>query len=96
MQELAGKWRDIYIGTKEDCVYEDERYLGFTYEARQGQFHLMLPKRFCYLVSSDTTVELLAQHLAGILSQQFPDDEICVQAFEGIGKGAIAVATRRK
>lgn len=90
IREFAEKWRDIYIGTKEDCTSEDDLHLSFTYIARQGRFQLTLPKRCCYLINSDTTVELIAAHLAGTLKQRYPGDEICVQAFEGIGKGAIA------
>jgi 6-pyruvoyl-tetrahydropterin synthase len=91
MREWAERWRDIYIGTQEDCNFEDENYLGFTYMAYQGVFQLTLPKRSCYLITTDTTVELLAQHLASMLSRQYPNTEICVQAFEGIGKGAIVM-----
>src|SRR5688572_8439392 len=90
MQELAEKWRDIYIGTEEDRTFEDERFLGFTYVARQGRFHITLPKRSCYLINSDTTVELIAKHIADILNYRYPNEEIRVQAFEGVGKGAIA------
>jgi len=89
MQELAEKWRDIYIGTEEDRTFEDERFFGFTYVARQGRFHITLPKRFCYLINSDTTVELIAKHIADILNYRYPNEEIRVQAFEGVGKGAI-------
>lgn len=90
IREFAEKWRDIYIGTKEDCTTENDRHLSFTYIACQGRFQLTLPKRRCYLINSDTTVELIAEHLASTLKQRYPGEEICVQAFEGIGKGAIA------
>lgn len=90
MREWAEKWRDIYIGSREDCTYQDNHQLSFTYTAQQGRFQLTLPKESCYLVDSDTTVELLAEHLATQLSRQYPKDEICVRAFEGLGKGAVA------
>ena len=90
IQEWANRWRDVYIGTQEDCSFDDGHYLGFSYNARQGQFHLTLPKRRCYLINTDTTVERLAQHLAQVLGRQHPGEFIRVQAFEGVGKGAIA------
>jgi len=96
MQEWAEKWRDIYIGTEDDRIFEDENHLGFTYKAQQGVFRLTLPKRSCYLIASDTTVELLAQHLANELSLQYPNTDIHVQAFEGISKGAIVTLPRSK
>jgi 6-pyruvoyl-tetrahydropterin synthase len=91
IQEWTERWRDIYIGTQEDCFREDDLYLGFTYRAQQGDFRLTLPKKSCYLINNDTTVELLAQHIATTLGRQYPNEEILVKAFEGIGKGAIAI-----
>lgn len=89
MQKWAKQWQDIYIGTKEDCVYDDGAILEFAYRARQGQFRLRIPKKHCYLIDRDSTVEHLALHLAESISHQYPDETIRVKAFEGMGKGAI-------
>ncbi len=42
------------------------------------------------MLDSDTTVELIAAHIAGQLKSEFPEDAIRVKAYEGVGKGAIA------
>jgi len=90
MQALAEEWRDIYIGTTEDCEDDPERpdnFL-FKYEAQQGLFSLSIPKANCYLVDTESTVELIASHLA----QRFSQNElgtVTVKAYEGQNKGAI-------
>lgn len=90
----AREWQDIYIGTEDDItarfVEEEISYLTFSYEANQGEFSLTMPQQRVYLMDTDTTVELIAAHLANQCKQQHPDDEIRVKAFEGVGKGAIA------
>jgi 6-pyruvoyl-tetrahydropterin synthase len=88
--EIASLWKDIYVGTRDDCDQDDGRHLSFSYEAAQGLFKLTVPKRSCYLIDSDTTVELIAQHFAETLGQKYPNDHIVVKAYEGVGKGAIA------
>jgi adenine-specific DNA glycosylase len=42
------------------------------------------------MLDTDTTVELIAAHIADTLKSEFPEDEIRVKAYEGVGKGAIA------
>lgn len=91
----ARRWRDIYVGTQEDVVerFVDNGvpYTRFTYEANQGEFALTLPSDRVYLIESDSTVELIAAHLADQCKANHPDSEIRVRAYEGVGKGAIAV-----
>lgn len=90
----AETWRDIYIGTGEDIadrfVDQDVEYLRFCYQANQGEFELVIPVSRVYLVDTDSTVEWLAAHLANASKQRHPESAIRVQAFEGVGKGAIA------
>ena len=38
----------------------------------------------------DTTVELIAIHMADILASEHPNEQWKVRAFEGVEKGAIA------
>jgi len=87
-------WADIYIGTQEDLVGENTidgvAYYHFAYQSEQGEFTLTLAKDDCYLIDTDTTVELIAQHIATQIAAQHPNQQITVKAFEGIGKGAIA------
>lgn len=92
----AKLWRDIYVGTEEDVtrrwVAEDgTSYITFEYEANQGEFALTLPESRVYMMDTDTTVELIAGHIADRLKAEFPSDSIRVKAYEGVGKGAIAV-----
>lgn len=93
-QEWAERWRDIYLGTEEDLVarptFNGQDYYQFAYRSQQGEFELTLPRRCCYLMQTDTTVELIAAHLARQIQQQQPGQTIRVKAFEGINKGAIA------
>jgi len=95
-QQWASLWRDIYIGTRADIcgepVIDGRAYYQFAYTSAQGPFELTLPQRCCYLIATDSTVELLAQHIAGQIKQAYPEQRVRVKAFEGINKGAIAEA----
>lgn len=91
----AKLWEDVYVGSEEDVtqrwVAEDgTAYVNFEYEANQGEFALTLPESRVYMLDSDTTVELIAAHIAEQLKAEFPEDVIRVKAYEGVGKGAIA------
>ena len=95
-QQWCKQWQDIYIGTQDDLKSEasvsGETYYQFAYSAQQGDFQIKLPAKHCYLIDTDTTVELIAQHIASTLKQDSPAHNFSVRAFEGIGKGAIAFA----
>jgi 6-pyruvoyl-tetrahydropterin synthase len=91
----AKLWKDIYVGTEEDISrrFVDDNgaeYICFEYEANQGKFALTLPASRVYMMNTDTTVELIAAHIADQLKQEFPEDSIRVKAYEGVGKGALA------
>jgi len=87
-------WEDIYIGTKEDLLKEETiegiEYYQFAYQSEQGEFTLKLAKEDCYLIDTDTTVELIAQHITTQIAAKHPGKHVKIKAFEGIGKGAIA------
>ncbi|WP_053981989.1 6-pyruvoyl trahydropterin synthase family protein [Marinagarivorans algicola] len=89
MQRWANTFKDIYIGTQEDICGETQHNWIFEYQAQQGRFTLSLPKKQCYMMQTDTTVELIAEHIAQVLKQEMPNQCFTVKAFEGIGKGAI-------
>lgn len=96
----AMKWRNIYLGSAEDrcelsdlsfeCAQSSER-IGFAYHAPQGFFELAMPESECDLLPCDTTVENLAYHIASSIKPNYPTQEVRVHAYEGVGKGAIAV-----
>jgi len=87
-QQWAQLWQDIYIGSSEDIAKEDAQTLFFAYTSAQGDFELDMPKNDCYQLKHDSTVELIAQHIATTLKSQYPQSTIRVRAFEGIHKGA--------
>ena len=94
-QQWAERWRDIYIATREDLLdtfdKEDRTYNRFGYTADQGYFELTIASDRCYLVDTDSTVELLAQHISSELAKQLPENSsIQVTAYEGFNKGAIS------
>lgn len=90
MKQWAESWHDIYLGTQADLTAEQpDTHYAFAYQADQGAFSLTLPRKQCYLMNTDTTVELIAQHIARQMKARYPDEQIEVRAFEGLAKGAI-------
>lgn len=89
---LAERWRDIYLATREDLLRDDGERLHFEYAAREGLFALSLPKTHCELLETDTTIECIAEHLAATLARQHPGRPVEVRAYEGVMKGARALA----
>lgn len=99
-KEWAERWQDIYLGSEEDLIdasalkhitARDNDY-AFAYSASQGYFELAISKSRCYLIPCDSTVECIAEYLAGEIKAQYPERKVKVKAFEGVGKGAIAYA----
>jgi len=96
--ELEDYWsacfRNIYIGTKEDISEEFESdgkpHITFSYHAKQGFFSVTLPKKRVYLIDSDSTVELIAEHILEKCITKHPTNHYLIKAYEGVGKGAIA------
>lgn len=92
--QWASRWTDIYVGTRSDITAEPnfsgQTYFTFSYVSQQGPFELTIPQRCCYIIDTDTTVELIAQHFADQIKAEFPPSSVCVKAHEGINKGAIA------
>ncbi|MBU3069903.1 6-carboxytetrahydropterin synthase [Aestuariicella sp. G3-2] len=89
--QWAQRFEDIYIGTREDIIKQESHRILFAYTTSQGAFELDMPETSCYLIDTDTTVELIADHLADQLKQQHPNDKITVKAYEGMGKGAVVI-----
>ena len=96
----AKRWQDIYIATIEDEISYDDRkitgtvaspneYFCFAYEASQGYFELLIPKQNCEVISTDSTVECLAQYLLTEQKKRTPNSRCQVVAYEGVGKGAM-------
>jgi 6-pyruvoyl-tetrahydropterin synthase len=88
----ASRWRDIYLGTREDLVHAGGGRLRFEYRAADGDFALELPQSRCELLDDDSTVERIAEYIAVRNSIAGPAQEIEVRAYEGVMKGAVAHA----
>ena len=97
----ATRWCDIYIGSSFDEVTPSELKLHnvdkdlsyahcFSYEASQGHFELVIPKAESEIISTDSTVECLAQYIFDQQKHMYPEQSFQVIAYEGVGKGAIA------
>ncbi|KKO46549.1 6-pyruvoyl tetrahydropterin synthase [Arsukibacterium ikkense] len=92
------RWQDRYLGSAVDRVdstalqhisSEADDYC-FRYQASQGWFELVMPKSHCDIVPCDTTVECLAEYIAGELKGLDQSKTYKVVAYEGVAKGAIA------
>jgi len=87
-------FRNIYIGTREDISDEREidgkAHTTFCYTSQQGKFSVTLPTKRVYIIDSDSTVELIAQHIASACLAKQNNNHYRVKAYEGVGKGAIA------
>jgi len=94
-KKIAEVFKDIYLATKEDIKDKETNdkieYLTFEYHANQGLFQLTIPSSRCYLINTDTTVELIADYLAKYIKEQVGNLKVEVIAYEGVDKGAIAV-----
>jgi 6-pyruvoyl-tetrahydropterin synthase len=91
-QEWAERFADIYLITEADQMdSEHDGLLHVGYDAEQGRFDVWLNPKQCYLMSTDTTVELIATHIVDQLHEEHPNDSWKVKAFEGVQKGAIGV-----
>ncbi|NTS77643.1 6-carboxytetrahydropterin synthase [Catenovulum sp. SM1970] len=98
------RWRDIYIGSEDDLSpqtlvavcqqhkLEQDAYVGFAYTSSQGDFALVIPKQICDVVDRDTTVECLAEYMLEQMLAVEPETKFEVHAYEGVSKGAIAIA----
>jgi 6-pyruvoyl-tetrahydropterin synthase len=89
---VAEDWRDVYLATREDLRQEDGERFHFDYVSREGAFAIALPKAHCRLLGTDTTIECIAEQLALILASTRPGRSVEVRAYEGVMKGARAVA----
>ncbi|UYM17403.1 6-carboxytetrahydropterin synthase [Endozoicomonas euniceicola] len=95
-KQWAKRWQDIYIAIREDLIERFEQngraYNRFGYTSDQGYFELTIAEHLCYLIDTDSTVELLAQHIAAEIGKELAENSnLQVTAYEGFQKGSIAV-----
>lgn len=92
-RDWAERFQDIYLITEEDILLSstaESELIHVGYDAEQGRFDVWLPAERTETLKTDTTVELIAAHLANSLAAEYPQDRWRVRAFEGVMKGAIA------
>ena len=86
-------WLDNrYLLEQADIESQDDEFLTCDYQAAQGDFSIRLPVSRCAILPGPTTVENIAIWLAHSITRD-SGQATCVQAFEGINKGAFAEAT---
>lgn len=88
--DIALRWTDIYLGSREDVLSHANGRIRFGYDAPEGRFELCLPEHRVDLLEGDSTVECIADHLWQQLRRRIPDGPLEVRAYEGVNKGAVA------
>ncbi|AQQ01266.1 MULTISPECIES: 6-carboxytetrahydropterin synthase [Pseudoalteromonas] len=97
-KEWSLKWQDIYLATSEDQINApDLKHITakvddvcFAYTSAQGYFEMAISESRCDILPVDTTVECIAEHVAGQIKAQYPEKAVKVTAYEGVGKGSIS------
>jgi 6-pyruvoyl-tetrahydropterin synthase len=91
---LADRWRDIYLGCKQDLaeesVLDGVDYRRFAYRAPQGEFELLVEAGRSELLDTESTVECIADYILRLLKTRDSTADYEVRAYEGLNKGAIA------
>lgn len=88
----AADWNHAYLATEADVTGTDGANTLFGYRSDQGSFALSYPTARCRFLTTDTTVECIAQYIAVSLHLRAPQHKYRVRAYEGVHKGAIAEA----
>lgn len=99
-KEWADKWQDIYLATAQDQIQASKlkhitaknNDVCFAYTAQQGYFEMAISEARCDILPCDTTVECIANYLAGQVKQDNPECEVKITAYEGVAKGSICYA----
>jgi len=99
-KEWADKWEDIYLATAEDEVSKaelkhvtaEDNDVCFAYTSQQGYFEMAIAKSRCDILPCDTTVECIADYLSAQVKNEYPESEVKITAYEGVGKGSISYA----
>ncbi len=91
--QWAKQWQDIYLASFDHIINSTPDTTHLLYTAPQGEFELKLPTRSVYVIDVVSTVENIAHYLTNTIKSEHPNHKICVKAFEGVGKGAIAEAS---
>ncbi len=91
--EWAGRFQDVYLITQSHIKNEFEqgsiRYIELAYASQEGDYRLVLPQSRSYVMTTETTVEYIAAHIAEKTAAEH-HTAVRVRAFEGVQKGATA------
>lgn len=87
------RWQDIYLGYEQDLqrTYTDKGvgYSEFAYHSAEGFYQIQLPDDKVYCLTQSSTIECIAAYLAGKIQADYPHQQLRVQVYEGVQKGAI-------
>lgn len=91
-KHIAQQWAHAYLVTNSDVTGNEGANTVLAYTSAQGRFRLSYPTARCHFMETDSTIECIAAHLAGMLKMQSPANSYKVRAYEGVHKGASAEA----
>ncbi len=96
------RWQVIYLAHAVDRIHwadtpfathgDGQGLNCFGYRAGQGDFAIALPADWCEQVTVDTTIEQIAGYIAASVAARLPGKRIDVRVYEGVEKGAVAMA----
>lgn len=95
-EQWASRLKDAYVATDHHIVGEFEHngiaHTRMAYRAAQGEFAMSLPSDHVYVLPNASTVEHIAEHIATTVAREAAAP-VLVRAYEGVGKGALGVAS---
>ena len=95
-EQWASRLKDAYVATDRHIVGEFEHngiaHTRMAYRAAQGEFAMSLPSDHVYVLPNASTVEHIAEHIATTVAREAAAP-VLVRAYEGVGKGALGVAS---
>lgn len=87
------RWQDIYLGCQQDWQRSFSEngitYDEFAYHSPEGFYQVQLPAANVYRLPASSTIECIAEHLAIHIHNEFPNQNLQVQVYEGVHKGAL-------
>ena len=89
LQELSGKKQEIICG-----ILDSDVMIELKYQGSQGEFWAKIPAKQTYILPCETTIENLSTYFAQWIKNNWasPTDKVTVVGYEGISKGAKAIA----
>lgn len=81
----------LHIANQTQVEERDTQLVRLTYQASQGLFWAEIPAHHVLITQDESTsIEHITHYVAQCLQNQFPNRDLVVRCYEGIGKGAQA------